>query len=32
VLGQALHIVSGVALIGTRDGTVFEAHPGETIT
>ncbi|OUD03990.1 (R)-mandelonitrile lyase [Streptomyces swartbergensis] len=32
VLGQALHVVSGVALIGTRDGTVFEAHPGQTIT
>lgn len=24
-LGQALHVVSGIALIGTRDGTVFEA-------
>ncbi len=32
VLGQALHVVSGVALIGTRDGTIFEAHPGETVT
>ncbi|MEU0952739.1 cupin domain-containing protein [Streptomyces niveus] len=31
-LGQTLHVVSGVALIGTRDGTVFEAHPGETVT
>ncbi|GGW51601.1 hypothetical protein GCM10010320_35430 [Streptomyces caelestis] len=25
-LGQALYVVSGTALIGTRDGTVFEAH------
>jgi quercetin dioxygenase-like cupin family protein len=32
VLGQALHVVSGIALIGTRGGTVFEAHPGETVT
>ncbi|WP_326692114.1 cupin domain-containing protein [Streptomyces sp. NBC_01795] len=32
VLGQTLHVVSGIALIGTRDGTVFEAHPGETVT
>jgi quercetin dioxygenase-like cupin family protein len=31
-LGQALYVVSGTALIGTRDGTVFEAHPGETVT
>jgi quercetin dioxygenase-like cupin family protein len=31
VLGQTLHIVSGTALIGTRDGTVIEAHPGDTI-
>ncbi|MEU5593280.1 cupin domain-containing protein [Streptomyces sp. NPDC020298] len=30
-LGQTLHVVSGVALIGTRDGTVFEAHPGGTV-
>ena len=30
-LGQTLHIVSGIALIGTRDGTVIEAHPGDTI-
>lgn len=30
-LGQTLHVVSGVALIGTRDGTVFEARPGETV-
>jgi len=31
-VGQALHVVSGVALIGTRDGTIFEAHAGETVT
>ncbi len=30
-MGQTLHIVSGTALIGTRDGTVIEAHPGDTI-
>ncbi|MEU9991480.1 cupin domain-containing protein [Streptomyces sp. NPDC048045] len=32
VLGQTLHVVSGVALIGTRDGTVLEARPGETVS
>ncbi|MFD9540119.1 cupin domain-containing protein [Streptomyces sp. NPDC060022] len=31
-VGQTLHIVSGVALIGTRDGTVIEARPGDTVT
>ncbi|GAA1928664.1 cupin domain-containing protein [Streptomyces durmitorensis] len=31
-VGQTLHVVEGVALIGTRDGTVIEAHPGETVT
>ncbi|KUL34927.1 cupin [Streptomyces sp. NRRL F-4489] len=31
-VGQTLHITSGIALIGTRDGTVLEAHPGETIS
>lgn len=31
-LGQTLHIVSGIALIGTRDGTVLEARPGETVS
>ena len=30
-LGQVLHILEGVALIGGRDGTVIEAHPGGTI-
>ena len=29
--GQTLHIVEGVALIGTRDGTVIRATPGQTI-
>ncbi|MFD4368629.1 cupin domain-containing protein [Rhodococcus sp. NPDC058521] len=32
VLGQTLHIVTGIALVGTRDGVVFEAHPGESVT
>ena len=32
VLGQTLHVVSGIALIGTRDGTIIEAHPGDTVT
>ena len=32
VLGQTLHVVSGVALIGTRDGTIIETHPGKTVT
>jgi quercetin dioxygenase-like cupin family protein len=31
VLGQTLHVVAGVALIGTRDGTIIETHPGETV-
>ncbi|MDH6628609.1 quercetin dioxygenase-like cupin family protein [Streptomyces sp. LBL] len=30
-VGQTLHVVSGIALIGTRDGTILEAHPGETV-
>ncbi|MGX5186825.1 cupin domain-containing protein [Streptomyces avermitilis] len=30
-LGQTLHIVSGTALIGTRDGTIIEARPGDTV-
>lgn len=29
--GQTLHITAGVALIGTRDGTVIRATPGETV-
>jgi quercetin dioxygenase-like cupin family protein len=32
ILGQTLHVVTGVALIGTRDGTIIETHPGETVT
>ncbi|WP_104086739.1 cupin domain-containing protein [Arthrobacter sp. GMC3] len=32
VLGQTLHVVAGIALVGTRDGVIFEAHPGQTIT
>ena len=32
VLGQTLHVVAGVALIGTRDGVIIETHPGETVT
>ncbi|MFJ5234102.1 cupin domain-containing protein [Kitasatospora sp. NPDC088391] len=31
-VGQTLHVVSGTALIGTRDGTVFEAQPGDTVS
>lgn len=30
-LGQVLRILEGVALLGSRDGTVIEAHPGDTI-
>ena len=30
-LGQVLHILDGVALLGSRDGTVMEARPGDTI-
>ncbi len=30
-LGQTLHITQGIALIGTRDGTIIEAHPSDTI-
>ncbi len=29
--GQTLHVTQGVALIGTRDGTVIRATPGQTI-
>jgi quercetin dioxygenase-like cupin family protein len=29
--GQTLHITQGVALIGTRDGNVIRATPGQTI-
>ncbi|WP_026925203.1 (R)-mandelonitrile lyase [Glycomyces arizonensis] len=30
-MGQTLHIVAGIALIGTRDGTVLKAHAGQTV-
>ncbi|MCS0499865.1 (R)-mandelonitrile lyase [Protaetiibacter mangrovi] len=29
--GQTLHVTQGVALMGTRDGTVLVVHPGETV-
>lgn len=29
--GQTLHITEGVALLGTRDGHIIEAVPGQTI-
>lgn len=29
--GQTLHILGGIALVGTRDGTVIRALPGETV-
>ena len=29
--GQTLHVTEGVALLGSRDGTVIEALPGQTI-
>jgi len=32
VVGQTLHVTSGIALIGTRDGTILETHPGQTVT
>lgn len=31
VMGQTLHITAGTALVGTRDGRIFEAHPGDTV-
>jgi len=30
-LGQVRHVLDGTALLGSRDGTVIEAHPGDTI-
>lgn len=30
-LGQVLHVVDGVALVGTRDGSVVRATAGQTI-
>lgn len=29
--GQTLHVTSGIALMGTRDGVVIEAGPGDTV-
>lgn len=29
--GQTLHVASGIALFGTRDGEIIEAHPGQTV-
>ncbi|MBM9468768.1 (R)-mandelonitrile lyase [Nakamurella leprariae] len=29
--GQTLHVVAGVALMGTRDGTVLVVTPGQTV-
>ena len=29
--GQTLHITEGVALVGTRDGRVIAAYPGQTV-
>lgn len=29
--GQTLHVTSGIALFGTRDGEIVEAHPGQTV-
>ncbi|MFC6357144.1 (R)-mandelonitrile lyase [Luethyella okanaganae] len=30
-LGQTLHVTEGIALMGTRDGTVVEVYPGQTV-
>ena len=30
-LGQVLHILDGIALLGSRDGSVIEAHPDDTM-
>ena len=29
--GQTLHVLEGIALVGTRDGTVIRARAGETV-
>ncbi len=29
--GQTLHVLEGIALVGTRDGSVVAARPGETV-
>jgi quercetin dioxygenase-like cupin family protein len=30
--GQTLHVLEGIALVGTRDGAVIAARPGETVS
>ena len=30
-VGQTLHVTEGVGLVGTREGTVFRIHAGETV-
>ena len=30
--GQTLHVLEGIALVGTRDGTVVAARAGETVS
>jgi quercetin dioxygenase-like cupin family protein len=30
-LGRVLHVLYGIALLGRRNGSVIEAHPGNTI-
>jgi quercetin dioxygenase-like cupin family protein len=30
--GQTLHVLEGLAFVGTRDGTVVRARAGETVT
>jgi quercetin dioxygenase-like cupin family protein len=30
-VGQTLHVTEGVGLVGTRDGSVFRIHAGETV-
>ena len=29
--GQLIHVTDGTALLGSRDGTIFEVTPGQTI-
>jgi quercetin dioxygenase-like cupin family protein len=29
--GQYLHVTAGVARFGSRDGTIIEVHPGQTL-
>ncbi len=30
-MGQTIHVMAGTALVGTRDGRIFEARPGDTV-